>query len=180
MRTFGRFFWIFFLLLIFSANAMPVASQDLSEATRDKDRAAIEKAVQNYMDAWNTHDVQAVAMTYTEDTDVFNNFGSLTHGRPQVVSTFGPMLAGVYNNSHQTGTVKNIRFLKPDVAAVDVAWEMTGAKNPDGSVRPTRKGVHSLIMLQQSDGTWLIAMMHIHEFTSTPPLAPQPPQPPAR
>ena len=159
---------------------MPAHQDSASSAAQEKDRAAIAAAVANYMDSWNKHDVQAVALTYTEDTDLINNFGSLTHGRAQVVATFGPMLAGVYSETHQTGTVKSIRFLKPDVAAVDVDWEMTGARNQDGSVRPTRKGLHSLIMLKQSDGTWLIAMMHIHEYTSTPPLAPQASQPLAR
>jgi ketosteroid isomerase-like protein len=41
-------------------------------------------------------------------------------------------------------------------------------------VRPTRKGLHSLIMTKQKDGSWLIAVMHVHEFTNTPPLSPQP------
>jgi uncharacterized protein (TIGR02246 family) len=143
----------------------------------DADRAAIEKAVQNYMDSWNRHDVKAVVMTYTEDTDVTNAFGTVYHGRAAMEATFGPMLAGVYSETHQTGVVRSIRFFKPDVAAVDVDWQMTGAKNADGSVRPTRKGIHSMIMTKQSDGSWLIAMMHIHEFTNTPPITPQNPPP---
>jgi uncharacterized protein (TIGR02246 family) len=147
---------------------------------QEKDRAAIEKAVQNYMDTWNKHDVHAVAMTYTEDCDFVNNFGTLTHGRAGMEATFGPFMTGVYSETHQTGKVRTIRFLKPDVAAVDVDWEMTGAKNQDGTVRPTRKGLHSLIMTKQSDGAWLIALMHVHEFTNTPPLTPQPAQPPAK
>ena len=175
---------IFLLLLCVATSsmsfAMPVPQDPASSGAQEKDRAEIAAAVQKYMDSWNKHDVQAVALTYTEDTDLINNFGSLTHGRAQVVATFGPMLAGVYNETRQTGTIKSIRFLKPDVAAVDVDWEMTGAKNQDGSVRPTRKGLHSLIMIKQSDGSWLIAVMHIHEYTSTAPLAPQPTQPPAR
>jgi uncharacterized protein (TIGR02246 family) len=126
----------------------------------------VEKAVQNYMDAWNTHDVHAVAMTYAEDCDFVNNFGTLTHGRAQMEATFGPFMSGAYSETHQTGHIRTVRYLKPDVAAVDVDWEMTGAKNPDGSVRPTRKGIHSLILTKQSDGSWLIAVMHVHEFTN--------------
>jgi len=135
----------------------------------------IEKAVQNYMDAWNTHSVHAVALTYTEDCDFVNNFGTLTHGRAGMEATFGPFMTGAYSETRQTGKIRTIRFLKPDVAAVDVDWEMTGAKNPDGSMRPTRKGLHSLIMTKQSDGSWLIAVMHVHEFTNTPPITPQTP-----
>jgi uncharacterized protein (TIGR02246 family) len=166
------------LLVLSSARIADAAPQD---AAQGKDRAAIEKSVENYMDAWNTHDVHAVAMTYTEDCDFVNNFGSLTHGRTGMEVTFGPFMTGVYNGTHQTGTVRSVRFLKPDVAAVDVDWEMTGAKNPDGSVRPTRKGLHTLVMTKQSDGSWLIAIMHVHEFTATPQItSPQPAQPPAK
>jgi len=152
-----------------SAIALP-QNQPASSPVQD----AIERAVQNYMDLWNKHDVHAVAMTYTEDCDFINNFGTLTHGRAGMEATFGPFMTGAYSETHQTGKVRTIRFLKPDVAAVDVDWEMTGAKNADGSVRPTRKGIHSLIMTKQSDGSWLIAIMHVHEFTNTPPITPQP------
>jgi uncharacterized protein (TIGR02246 family) len=151
--------------------------QNWSSDARAKDRAAIEKTVQNYMDEWNEHDVHAVAMTYTEDCDFVNNFGTLTHGREGMEKTFGPFMTGVYSETHQTGKIRMIRFLKPDVAAVDVDWEMTGAKNPDGTARPTRKGLHSLIMTKQSDGSWLIAVMHVHEFTNTPQMTAPPGQP---
>jgi uncharacterized protein (TIGR02246 family) len=174
---------VIFLLLplaILCAQAAMAAPQAMSDAAQEKERAAIEKAVQNYMDAWNTHNVHAVAMTYAEDCDFVNNFGTLTHGRDGMEKTFGPFMTGAYSETVQTGHVRTVRFLKPDVAAVDVDWEMTGAKNPDGSVRPTRKGIHSLIMTRQSDGSWLIAVMHVHEFTNTPPMTPQPAQPPTR
>lgn len=161
-------------LLCFAIAATGLATAARQSDAQDKDRAAITQAVQNYMDMWNKHDVHAVAMTYTQDCDFVNNFGDLTHGRAGMEATFGPFMTGVYSETHQTGQVRSIRFLKPDVAAVDVDWQMTGAKNQDGSMRPTRKGLHSLIMTKQSDGSWLIAMMHVHEFTATPRLASPP------
>ena len=163
------------LTLLLTGVAMAKA-QTLSSDTEDKDRTAIKKVVQTYMDEWNKHDVHAVAMTSTEDCDFVNNFGTLTHGREGMEKTFGPFMTGVYNETHQTGKVRPIRFMKPDVAAVDVDWEMTGAKSPDGTVRPTRKGLHSLIMTKQSDGSWLIAVMHVHEFTNTPQVTAPPGQ----
>ncbi len=149
--------------------ALTVASVPMAAAPQqDVDRAAIAKAIQGYMDSWNTHNVHAVAMTYAEDCDFVNNFGDVTHGRDGMEKVFGPFMTGVYSETRQSGTVRSIRFVKPDVAAVDVDWEMTGAKNQDGTPRPTRKGIHSLIMTKQSDGSWLIAVMHVHEFTATP------------
>jgi uncharacterized protein (TIGR02246 family) len=165
MKMTWRALWIVFLVVISSARIAAAAPQD---SAQDKDRAAIAKSVQTYMDSWNSHDVHAVAMTYTEDCDFVNNFGDVTHGRAGMEATFGPFMTGVYSQTNQTGKVRSIRFLKPDVAAVDVDWEMTGAKNQDGTLRPTRKGIHSLVMTKQSDGSWLIAIMHVHEFTSTP------------
>jgi uncharacterized protein (TIGR02246 family) len=172
-------FPLFLCLIISSARCATAMPQNAANPAQDKDRAAIEKAVQNYMDSWNTHDVHAVAMTYAEDCDFVNNFGDVTHGRDGMEKTFGPFMTGAYSATNQTGTVRSIRFLKPDVAAVDVDWEMTGAKNPDGTVRPTRKGIHSLIMTKQADGSWLITIMHVHEFTSTPRINPQATPPPA-
>ena len=180
MTVWRRDLWRLLLLVISPAFLMAAAPQNTATPAQDKDRAAVEAAVQNYMDVWNRHDAHAVAMTYTDDTDFTNAFGTLTHGRAAMEATFGPMLAGVYSETHQTGQVRSVRFLAPGVAEVDVDWEMTGAKNRDGSARPTRKGLHSLVMTKQSDGKWLIAVMHVNEFTSTPPLTPQPAQPPAR
>jgi uncharacterized protein (TIGR02246 family) len=170
---------LFLLVLVASLAGIAVAAPQ--DSAQDKDRAAIEKSVQKYMDSWNSHDVHAVAMTYAEDCDFVNNFGDVTHGRTGMEAVFGPFMTGVYNETNQTGKVRSVRFLKPDVAAVDVDWEMTGAKNQDGTVRPTRKGIHSLVMTKQSDGSWLIAIMHVHEFTSSPRITNpgQPGQPPA-
>jgi uncharacterized protein (TIGR02246 family) len=163
-----RISWLALPLVILSAAMAAASPQNSGGAGQDADRATIVKSVQNYMDSWNTHDVHAVAMTYAVDCDFVNNFGDVTHGRDGMEKTFGPFMTGPYSATHQTGTVRSIRFLKPDVAAVDVDWEMTGAKNQDGTLRPTRKGIHSLIMTKQTDGGWLIAVMHVHEFTATP------------
>jgi ketosteroid isomerase-like protein len=61
------------------------------------------------------------------------------------------------------------------LASVDVDWQMTGVRNPDGSPRPARKGLLSWIMAKQGDGSWLVEIMHMNEFTDTPArLAPAP------
>jgi uncharacterized protein (TIGR02246 family) len=142
--------------------------------TEEKDRAAIEQTVANFMAAWNTHDVHALAASFTEDNDFTNAFGDHTQGRAPIEATYGPMLQGVFKETRQTGHIRIIRFLSSNLASVDVDWEMTGAKNPDGTPRPARKGLHSWIMAKQSDGTWLVEIMHMNEFTETPRLAPAP------
>jgi hypothetical protein len=40
------------------------------------------------------------------------------------------MFATIFKNSHQRHTAVKTRFIRPDVAAVDVNWEMTGQRMP--------------------------------------------------
>ncbi len=65
----------------------------------------------------------------------------------------------IFKNSHQTITKSRIRFIKPDVAAVDAWWEMEGVTDMDGKAKPARKGLLNLIMTPRGD-TWLVAVMH--------------------
>lgn len=37
-----------------------------------KERAAIEQTLEYFLDAWNTHDAHAFAITFTQDADVTN------------------------------------------------------------------------------------------------------------
>jgi uncharacterized protein (TIGR02246 family) len=62
-------------------------------------------------------------------------------------------------------TVKNVRFLSPDLAEIDATWEMTGTKAVDGSSNPTRKGLLDWV-LKKENGQWLIVVFHESEFPS--------------
>lgn len=129
------------------------------------DRAAIEQTVNNFVDAWNKHDAHAFAMTFTEDADFTNVAGVHAQGRANVESFHAPRFADIFKESHQTAQIRSIRFLTPSLAAVDVDWEMTGAKKPDGSPIPLRKGLLNWVMAKQSDGRWLILVMHNTDLT---------------
>lgn len=60
-----------------------------------------------------------------------------------------------------------IRFIRPDVAAVDVRWEMIGAKASDGQEIPLRKGLLNFIMTKECD-KWLIMVMHNMDLPASP------------
>jgi uncharacterized protein (TIGR02246 family) len=162
--------FLFLLFFAFSwgkcAMALP---QNASEEADQKDRAAIGQTMKAFVDAWNKHDAHAFAMMFTEDADFTNVAGTHAHGRANVEAFHAPMFAGIFNESRQTSTIRSVRFLKPDLAAVDVDWEMTGAKSPDGTPRPYRRGLLNFVMARQSDGAWLIQIMHNTDLTDFPP-----------
>ena len=136
-----------------------------------KARAAIEPTLKNFLDAWNAHDAQAFARTFTPDADFTNVIGMHAHGRANVETFHATVFATVFNHSHQTAQIRNIRFLAPRLAAVDVDWQMTGATDRDGRPRSDRNGLLDWIMAKQPDGSWLIEIMHNTELTNAPATA---------
>jgi len=146
------------------ASAMP---QDSAADAHEKDRAAIAQTVADFVSAWNTHDAHAFAATFTEDADFTNVAGTHAQGRASVEAFHAPLFATIFKDTHQTSTVRSIRFLRSDLASVDADWQMTGAKTPDGLARPPRKGLLDFVMARQGDGSWLIEVMHNTELSNS-------------
>ena len=145
--------WIILLLVIpilLSAQTAPPARPE---------EEGIKKLVDSFVDAWNQHDVHAFAATFAEDADFTNVVGAGAHGRAAVEEFHAPVFTTVFKNSHLTVNNVQIRFLTPDVASVDVHWEMTGAVGSDGIPIPLRQGLLNWIVTRQ-EGRWLILIMH--------------------
>ncbi|MGD1212006.1 MAG: SgcJ/EcaC family oxidoreductase [Candidatus Acidiferrales bacterium] len=134
--------------------------------SHEKDRAATAQTVANLVTAWNNHDVHAFAATFAEDADFTNVAGKCARGRANVEAFHAPLFASIFKESHQVSTIRSIRFLTSDLAAVDIDCEMTGAKASDGTPRPWRKTLINTVMAKQSDGSWLILVLHNSELTS--------------
>jgi len=57
--------------------------------------------------------------------------------------------------------VAGLKFLRPDLATVDILWELVGQIEPEGSIGQPRKGVLLLVCGKQ-DGA-----LHIHTAQNT-------------
>jgi uncharacterized protein (TIGR02246 family) len=116
----------------------------------------------------NMADADSAAMRYVEDGDFSSTQGNASHGSKELeehyVSIFGTFL----KSAHRVDTVKSIRFLTPTMASVDINWEMTGAKTPEGLDTPLRKGLLNWVMTK-SNGQWMITVYHESLFTPPPP-----------
>jgi uncharacterized protein (TIGR02246 family) len=160
-------FLMAFSIAICSTSFSAPPPQDALAQALDKDRAAIQQTVTDFLNAWNQHDARAFAMVFTGDADFTNVAGAHARGRSSIEAFHAPLFAGVFKDSHQTATIRNVRFLTPDLAAVDVDWDLTGAKSVDGVHRPPRKGLLNWLMARQGDGSWLIEVMHNTELTTS-------------
>ena len=141
---------LFVIPLLLSAQTAPPARPEAE---------GIRKVVDAFVDAWNQHDVHAFAAAFAEDADFTNVRGVGAHGRAAVEEFHAPVFATVFKSSHQTAKNIQIRFLAPDLASVDVRWEMTGAVGPDGVPIPVRQGLLNWIVTRR-EGRWLILIMH--------------------
>ncbi|MGE5147485.1 MAG: SgcJ/EcaC family oxidoreductase [Candidatus Eiseniibacteriota bacterium] len=109
--------------------------------------------------AWNVHDPRAFAACFAADADFTNVFGMAAKGRDAVEQFHAPIFETMFRDSRLSATDTRTRFLNDEIAAVDVRWEMTGARDPMGKEWPKRHGLMSLIAMQ--DGRrWSIAVMH--------------------
>jgi uncharacterized protein (TIGR02246 family) len=151
--------FLFFLLSMFPA-AVCWAQMP---SHMDADTVAIKQCVAAWEDAWNHHDAHATAMRYVEDGDFSNTRGIPSHGWKALEEHYNAIFTANLKDAHRTDSVKSIRFLTPEIASVDIDWQMTGAKTPDGKEIPLRKGLLTWIVTKH-DRQWRIAIYHETAF----------------
>ena len=61
-------------------------------------------------------------MCFTDDADFINVQQANSHGRKAIEEHFVPLFSGRLKNAHRTYTVKSVRFITPDVAAVTMDY----------------------------------------------------------
>jgi uncharacterized protein (TIGR02246 family) len=144
---------------------IPVMSLADTGAEHASDIAAINAVLTDrFLAGWNTHDAHVFASAFAEDADFTNVRGVSVSGRYQIEQFHAQAFQKMFMHSHQTEDVQKIRFLKPEVAVVDVRWELTGALTPDGNPIPNRSGLLDLVFTS-SGGHWLISVMHNTDLT---------------
>ena len=128
-----------------------------AQNSSETDERAIHAVMDQFMEAWNHHDAKAFAAVFSEDADFTNVRG---------------VSATMFSKSHQEYTDIKTRFLRPDVAAVDVRWKMTGSTDPQGNPRPEREGLLNFLM-EKHDGRWEVVVMHNLETSAAAPPSPK-------
>ena len=149
-----------FLLLSFAHSDLRAQAQVIAS---DADSSAITQFVAGYSDAFNRHHAHGTANLFAEDADFTNLRGAYRHGQKGIEEIFVTLYSGILKSAHRTDTIKNVRFLTPEIAVVDDLWEISGSKAPDGSDNPDRKGLFAWV-LTKVNGRWQIMVFHEVEF----------------
>lgn len=143
--------------------ALLLVSVQVSDArisqNSNTDEAAIRQVVKQVEDAWNAHDGKAFAAPFAPDADYVVVNGMRMAGREAIEKGHTAIFTTIYKDSHNAGTIRNIRFVRADVAVVHVEWDLEFRVGGE-----TRKGHAMNTMVMTKDGgKWVIAA-----FQNTP------------
>lgn len=144
-------------VLLFSAH---------SHATENiLDEQPIKAVVNAFTQAMNAKDAAAFAKVFHEDADFTNVKGMSSHGRKAIEDFHRRLFEGdgtqgfpSFKNAVFKVVETRIRFVRPDVANVDVTWTQTGSVL-DGRDRGLRRGLMSWLVTKESSG-WGVLVMH--------------------
>src|SRR6185295_6140853 len=135
---------VFVTLLMLGFSEEPVDTQSADEA-------AMRESVKQMETGWNTKSGALFAKPFAEDADYVVINGNYIKGRAAIETGHQRIFDTIYKDTTLSLTVKQIRFLRPDVAVVHVSGQRVG---------PTKDVVNdamiTIVMTKQKDG-WLIA-----------------------
>lgn len=142
--------------------SVAVPAQGGAPMNQTQDEAAIRQVVTLFDQYWNQHDFSKTAELHTPDSIDVTVVGTRST-RAEIFQDPPPWFHKAFDKSTLHSTVIWIKFLRPDIAAVDASWEMHGSRCPDGSddAKPDtyRKGLMSLILVKNRE-QWRIAVFH--------------------
>jgi uncharacterized protein (TIGR02246 family) len=141
----------FFLIVLFLTGC---ASVDITVSTQvggDKDRAAIQQMLVDWVRAYNAHDAKALAAIYAKDADLSDKM-KLLKGR-EAIQRLWQERFDKNPNVKTKQTSLEVRFLSPTLALETGYWE--DANREDGDNAKLKNGMWTCVN-QKIGGKWFI------------------------
>lgn len=136
-------------------------AQDTAPAS---DEAPIRAIIAQQVTAWNAGDAKAFSASFADDGSFTNIRGTVFYGHRAFEDRHAEIFRGFFKGSKLAMSPTRIRFVRPDVAIVDVATELSqlrGRTPPGVKARPDGTIVTRLQEVFVKDGgRWRIASYH--------------------
>jgi uncharacterized protein (TIGR02246 family) len=117
------------------------------------DEAAVRENVRQLESGWNAKSGASFAKPFAEDADYVVINGMQIKGRAGIAEGHQGIFDTIYKDSTLTLSVKQVRFLRPDVAVVHVAAHLKATQNGQ-----TQEGDAVITLVMTKDkGEWKIA-----------------------
>jgi uncharacterized protein (TIGR02246 family) len=144
----------------------------MSDQDRTADQLSIQRLLASLEDAWARGDADAYASRFANDGTFTNFLGMFFCGPDAFRERHDAVFKTVFKASKLTLRIATLRFIKPDVAIVDMDAEVRNVSAlpnglsamPDGTVR-----TKLLMVLVREHGDWWISAYHNVAVASPPP-----------
>lgn len=134
--------------------AAPAASTENPSLDRDLARQ-LEPTMQQFEEAWNRHDPQALAATFAPDAVLINPAGRVARGRAEIEQLFADEQGGVMKGTRFSHRLTDVRQVAPGLVFLDEQITIAGARDPRGRPLPDQQ-IHAALLMQQRGGTWQV------------------------
>ncbi len=124
-------------------------------AQTKQDEEAVRNLPKAFCDAFNKHDGHELAKIMAENVDFVTVALTWLQGRADFEKYHTRLLTGRFKEMTFTALETHVRFIRPDLAIVRYSWRGQGDKNADGSARPERFGLMTMLAEKQKDA-WLV------------------------
>lgn len=121
----------------------------------NKDRQAIQKQIQAFIDNWNVHDYSTMKAYTTDDVDWVNIVGMWWKGRKEVQYAHQAFHQTMFSNVALELKSSAIRFITKDVAIVHMRTHYGTFTTPDGNKMGNTDDVATLVYVKKN-GKWLL------------------------
>ena len=135
-----------------------MTSTNVVSALRSADKS-IRAVLQGYRDAWNRHDMRAMAELFDDDAQWVNIVGMYWPGRASVVAGHEAFHRTFFQTTEIDLADAEIRELAPSVAIAVILLKVGAFTPTDGTPRPKSDNRLSLVLTRRS-GRWRIAHGH--------------------
>lgn len=127
------------------------------------DGDVIGRMVQSQAEAWCRGDAEGYAANAEADLGFTNILGARFVGREAFVKVHERILSGIYQGSRLTLDIEHLRILGPDVAVVELAVRLEGAKSAPPGIHLDADGTlrtRLLEVFERRAGSWVLVVNH--------------------
>jgi len=129
------------------------------------DEAAIQQLMTGLTDAWNRGDASAFGERYRPDGTFTNVNGTFHVGRDEFNRRHAEVFAGPFKGTTLSLTPRLTRFVRPDVAIIDVDAGLSGCRiKPPGIQADPDGTLHTcllLVLVNEADSWWIAAYHNV-------------------
>lgn len=109
-----------------------------------------------FVDAWNRHDMPALAALFAADANFVNVVGVWWKNREEIETAHAATHATFFRESHLEGEIAAATSLGSGVIALHFLWQLSRLNGPEGEPIPPRRGILLFVLNETAEGSWQI------------------------